>query len=175
MNDLQTLFTIVFGIYFATTVSTSGRFFPFDTTAAISGDLRAFLRLLLAFFMLNIVPFIYFMWILALLSTLSTSLVQNGTASFGVLLAGLGGFGIYRVFVSIALMRRRGAADQFVFYSSPAELGQSRASAGARYKQPPEDSVPYSPLAVGIGGAGWLGICLGAFWLLTLCSPRGAA
>jgi hypothetical protein len=28
----------LFGIYFATTVATSGRFHPFDTTAAAAGD-----------------------------------------------------------------------------------------------------------------------------------------
>jgi hypothetical protein len=124
VNDLQTLFTIIFGIYFATTVGTSGRFWFFDSTAAMGGDWRAVARLVLGFIGLNLLPFAYFMGVLWWLEPRCIGLLDAPLASLGVLFAGLGGFGIYRIFLGLVLMRRRGSRRELLFYSAPADLAK---------------------------------------------------
>ena len=166
MNDYQTLFSIIFGIYFATSVATSGRFAPFDTSAALAGDWRALLRLLLALLLLNILPFSYFLWVLGCLDTESGSITSDLRHSFAILLASLGGFGFYRLFIGAVMLRRCKQRKLYFFYTDPADRISERLKRAAECRRPPEDAVVYGPWLNGMGGVLWLSICLLGFSLL---------
>lgn len=163
MNDLQALFTIVFGIYFATSVSASGKFYPFDSSAIVTGDRRAALRLLLSFVLLD--PFVYFMVVLRSLSSFSSIKVADAwLPTLGVLFAALGGFAFYRFFVAAMTLRRMGAQARFIFYSHPDELRGS-ANKYASHREPPPDTIYVPPGHVFVGGLMWLVICISTFYV----------
>jgi hypothetical protein len=166
MNDFQTLFSIIFGIYFATTVATAARFAPFDSTAAVAGDRRAIARLALAFLFLNVLPFVYFLGVLRLLEDHCGPVASKPATAAAVLLAALGGFGIYRVFIAFLMIRRGKMKDRFLFYSAPDDLPEGALREGAAYKQPPEDAIRYGVPPIAIGGLLWLALCIGGFLAL---------
>ena len=162
VNELQTLFSIVYGIYFATTVSTSGRFHPFDTTAAIAGDRRAWARMGVALLFLDIVPFIYFLAVLDALASHSQAISQDWSDAFAVLFAGLGSFGLYRVFLAVVLIRRPKSSSKFLFYTAPPEVRDENLKKHLEAKELPSDTtLPASK--VFWGGILWLGLCIAAF------------
>ena len=164
MNDLQTLFTIVFGVYFATTVATASRFSPFDTTACFLGDKRALRRLLVSFALLDFLPFLYFLLILWILRHHDARRQDDWGAAVGVLFAGLGGFGIYRLFVAAVSMRRSGTSV-LEFYSTEQELANEAAKRYAQQRLSPDDAVA-PPSAVLAGGVAWLLVCMALFLIL---------
>lgn len=92
-----------------------------------------------------------------------------------VLFADLGGFGIYRLFVSIVLLQRRGRPGRYVFYSHPDDLPAVGLKAGAEHKQPPEDAVHYGVGTIALGGLIWVAVCLGGFFLLTISGGKSVA
>jgi hypothetical protein len=166
MNDLQGLFSVVFGIYFAATVSAVARFQVFDTTAALAGDARASVRTLLGILFLDIVPFLYYVVILASLAGSQSRLLNAWVPGFGVLFAGLGGFGIYRIFVAVLVLRRGRTDDKLLLYSDPVELKSEIAkSHAARHR--PEHALPGESLPTFLGGIIWIGMCLSIFLLAT--------
>ena len=163
MNDLQTLFSVVFGIYFAATVGAVGRFQAFDTTAAAAGDWRALLRCGIAIVFLDVIPFFYFLGVLSLLGNETVPIRDAWVPGIGVLFAGLGGFGIYRVFIAVLLLKRPGASDRFVFYSEPEEMRREPAIGHAQ-RHKPQNSTPGESRYVLTGGVVWLAICLALFF-----------
>lgn len=167
MNDLQTLFTVIFGIYFATTVAATGKFYPFDTTAVISGDKRAFSQLVVSFVMLNLLPFFYFVLLLRALRCMPAKLETAWMQALGVFFAALAVFGFYRLFIAAMLMRRKSDKNSFVFYSNPEDLSKDFAKVYAKHRQlPPEDRQMPACLVLW-GGVLWLGGCLLMYFLLT--------
>jgi len=166
MNELQTFFSIVFGIYFAATVSASGRFWLFDTTAVVGRDSRAMLRLLVGFVGLNIAPFLYFMFVLEVLSSSSKKLLDSPRQDFGVFLAGLAGAGIYRMVASLMAWRRKGTQGGYVFYSAPADLKVEWLEKRAELRQPPDDSQFSRWGYEFTGGLIWFAACAGIFYCL---------
>ena len=167
MNDLQTLFTAIFGIYFATTVATSGRFHPFDSTAVVTRDWRAFVRLLLAFAFLNGLPLIYFIWVLRSLATQCDPITASISQAFGILFAGLGGFGFYRLFCALVMIRRPRSQDHFCFYAHPDDFASHEKQAIAEFRQPPPDAASQPAWAIATGGVVWLAVCIMLFRALS--------
>ena len=174
--DLQTLFGIIYGIYFATTVATVGRFFPFDTSAAAAGDGRALARLVVSFILLNLLPFGYFILVLSLLQGRTETVASDFRSALGVFLASLAGFAIYRFYVAIITWRRRDGT-KCVFYSTPDDHpNNERLRDHAKERKPPADATILPRWAVAVGGIAWFLISFGLFWLLTLCpGQHGAA
>jgi hypothetical protein len=167
VNDLQTLFTVIFGIYFATTVATTGKFHPFDTTAIIAGDKRAFSRLVISFVTLNLLPFFYFVLLLRELRGRPAKLETAWMQALGVFFAALAVFGFYRLFIASMLMRRKSDKHSFVFYSNPEDLSKDFAKVYAEHRQlPPEDrQMPAYPVLWSC--VLWLDGCLLMYFLLT--------
>jgi len=60
MNDAQTIFTLFFGLYFATVLGLTGRLEAFDTASMFMGCGRAWLRFAVSVGLLNVLPVLYF-------------------------------------------------------------------------------------------------------------------
>ena len=56
MNDAQTVFTLLYGIYFAVTVTITAPFRGFETPAMYALDRRAWFRFVMSFLLLNVLP-----------------------------------------------------------------------------------------------------------------------
>jgi len=173
--DLQTLFAIIYGIYFATTVATVGKFYPFDTTAAAAGDGRALARLLVSFLFLNLHPFGYFMLVLSLIEGRTEPITGNLWSALGVFLASLGGFAIYRFYIAIITWHRSDRA-KYVFYSDPGDFpANQRLRDHAKERQLPAEATILPGWAIAAGGVAWFLLSFGLFWILTLCLGRHGA
>jgi hypothetical protein len=163
MNDLQTLFSIIFGIYFAATVSAVGRFHPFDTSAIVAGDRRALLRLLLSLVALDVVPFAYFLAVLGVLDSHPHKLTENWSDALAVLFAGLAGFGFYRLFVAAVTTRRGADSGKWWFYTDVNDQIGDDLRRHLSRRKPPEDALELPTRTVALGGAAWLALCFGMF------------
>ena len=117
MNEAQTIFTLFYAIYFATTVGLTRPYDPFDTAAVFKGDKIALVRLGFSLFLLNVIPLIYFVWIYTnWLETYSLTSVTfwGALGKFLLLLVfSLGGFGFYRMFCGVMFVKCNG---KLVFY-----------------------------------------------------------
>lgn len=166
--NLDTLFAAIFGIYFATTVATSSKFHPFDSTAAVACDRRALARLCVSFLFLNAFPFAYFLWVLALLGRSPRAVADDWYGAFGVLFASLAGFGFYRLFGAVMTIKRCGDKTKFCFYSDGGDHLSHRLKQHVQHREPPLDATSLGFLPGVAGAILWLVVCFGAFWLLTL-------
>lgn len=164
MGNLQVLFIVLFGIYFATSVSTVGKFHPFDTTASAMRDWRALLRCVLALVLLDLLPFAYFIWVLTVIPADSADFVTDWRSALAVLFASLGVFGIYRLFVSVMMIRRR-ASDALFFYSLEDDWPRDSMRAEMAAVRIPDSPHP-RPGPVLLGAAIWLGLSVVLFLLL---------
>lgn len=118
MSEAQTLFSLLYALYFAATIPLTGRFQPFDTPSMFKMRSRAWFRFFVAFTILNFLPLAYFVFLFLRLSNLR---------SFGpgfwstlwdlsrLLVASLGGFGFYRIFVGITLIK---CCDSYILYGT---------------------------------------------------------
>jgi hypothetical protein len=161
VNDLQTLFSVVFGIYFAATVGVVGRHNVFDTTAIAVGDLRALWRCLLGIVFIDLVPFFYFLGVLTWLSYDDTRLIDAWIPGIGVLFAGLSGFGIYRLFMATLLWKRPWPRTWFRFYSEPFEVREPARGHARRHN--PTEPLSGESEKVFWGGFVWLVMCFSIF------------
>jgi len=129
----------------------------------MAGDLRAALRTLAGILFLDVLPFLYYLGVLSLLRDNPTRLAEAWTSGFGVLFAGLGGFGIYRVFAALLMVRRPSKPDRFLLYSHPDEL---RTKVSKEHASPygPDKVLPWESLPAFLGGVVWLGMCLAIFF-----------
>jgi hypothetical protein len=160
-NELQTLFGALFAIFFATTVSASGTFSPFDSSAVMAGDRRALKRFVIALLVLDVVPFFYFLAIWGCLSrALNRPLGDATLQAFGVLFAALAYFGFYRVFGALAYIRRNGPSSPYYFYSDESEIERFNYSPAA---EPPGKRRASHVL---FGSVIWLALCLVLFAVL---------
>ena len=114
MNTAQTIFTAFFGLYFAVTATLTGVFRPFDTPAIYKGQFIALGRLVVSFLLLNIVPVVYFVVVYHWLSAWSTFAVDLWGMVRLVVLS-LAGFGFYRIFFGVMLLKCRG---QYIFFGN---------------------------------------------------------
>jgi len=122
MTDAQTIFTILYGLYFAVTVTLTGKFQPFDTPSIYKGRWRAGLRLIASFLLLNILPLGYLVLVLDWLSQV-TRFPFDFWSMLALLMLSLTGFGFYRIYVGVMLLKRN---QGFIFYGDelPATLGE---------------------------------------------------
>ena len=168
-NQLQTLFSILFGIFFATTAAASSRFSPFDSSAAVAGDRRALRRLLMSFLLLDAAPFAYFVGVLYFLAGDQRRLPEAVGPSIGVLFAALGAFGIFRIFGAVMFIRRKDddpksdeTTRRYVFYSREEELGKI-------YSPVPKPPGIRDSRHATIGAGIWMSVCVVVFALLRYC------
>ena len=162
MNDQQTLFLILYGIYFATIVSTSGKYHTFDSSAVIAGDKRAALRFAISFLFLNAFPLLYLIFSLKVLRSSTVGLIDSWDIPLLVMIASLGGFALYRFFVGLMCIRRN--QNRFFFYSHLDEV-PAKISQYAESRQPPDDAKNMSAKYVFIGASLWLFLSLFALFL----------
>lgn len=162
MGNLQVLFIILFGIYFATTVSTTGKLYPFDTTAIAARDWFALMRCAVALLVLDIAPFAYFIWALRHIPNRTSDFVTDWRAGLGVLFASLATFGIYRLFLALMMIRRSGG-KKFFFYSEPDDWKDSELRFRLADGRFPDKATAPPFLTVLLGGAVWSIFCLAVF------------
>jgi hypothetical protein len=106
MNTAQTIFTAFFGLYFAVTVTRTGGFHPFDTPAIYKGECNAIGRFVASFLLLNIAPVSYFVFVFHRLEAWS-SFVVGFWVMVQLVVLSLAGFGFYRIFVGVMLLKYR--------------------------------------------------------------------
>jgi len=115
LNTAQTMFTFLFGIYFATSITLTGKFQPFDTPSILNNpreNWRAAVRLLFSFVWLNILPVFYYVVILNCLSRV-TSFSFEFFSVLALLMFSLAGFGFYRMYFGFMLYKH---GKKFFFY-----------------------------------------------------------
>ncbi|MCL4531197.1 MAG: hypothetical protein M1282_17545 [Chloroflexi bacterium] len=112
MNNAQTLFSFLFAIYFAVTIAYSGKFQPFDTPSIYAKDWRALLRLVVSFLWLNILPILYYVFVMNELSGI-TNFSFGFWPILALLMFSLAGFGFYRIFFGMMLWK---SGKDFIFY-----------------------------------------------------------
>ncbi|MBA3017330.1 MAG: hypothetical protein KKH20_11620 [Proteobacteria bacterium] len=112
MNDPQTIFTILFGVYFATTVALTGKFQPFDTPAMWRRDGYAWFRFSVSFISLNILPLLYLTGVLKWLSD-GSHFSTTFWPMLALLMLSLAGFGFYRIYFGIMLLKWN---NTYIFY-----------------------------------------------------------
>jgi len=162
MNEAQTLFSIFYGFYFAATIPLTGVFSPFDTPQMAARNGRAWLRFVVSFLSLNVLPLIYFVWVYAWLGECDFAqlkiefTVAGGSAMGRILFLSLVGFGIYRVFCGLMLLRWGG---KWMCYGEelPKKLSEELDVRGEPHKVAWSHWVP---------GVLWVLVCLGMGVLL---------
>ena len=112
LNDAQTIFSLLFGIYFAVSIAFTGKFQPFDTPSIYYKNWRALLRLVFSFLWLNILPIGYYVFVLKLLSRV-TSFPFEFWSVLAFLMFSLTGFGFYRIYFGLMLLKH---GEDYFFY-----------------------------------------------------------
>jgi len=114
MNNAQTIFTIFYGVYFAVTTTLTGKFSPFDTPSMYKGCRAAWKRFALSFLLLNVVPLVYFLKIYRWLSLAPEPFQPTFWSMLALLLLSIAGFGFYRIYFGIMLLKKDG---RYSFYN----------------------------------------------------------
>jgi hypothetical protein len=125
LNMAQTMFTFLFGIYFATSITLAGKFQPFDTPSILLNprkNWRAAVRLLFSFVWLNMLPVLYYIVILNCLSRVIGSPFEFCSV-LALLMFSLAGFGFYRMYFGFMLCKH---GKNFFFYGKelPPNFGE---------------------------------------------------
>lgn len=118
MSEAQTFFSLLYALYFAAVIPLTGRFHPFDTPSMSKCEGRAWFRFLVAFVFLNIFPLAYFVFLFlrfANLHNFGPGFCSMLWDMFRLLLASLGGFGFYRIFVGLTLIK---CGDIYLLYGT---------------------------------------------------------
>jgi hypothetical protein len=120
MNNAQTIFTLYYAIYFAVTITLTGKFQPFDTPSMYKWQLFSWLRFVVSFFLLNVVPLACFVIIFRLVEDVDNKwfTIGNWIAFNNMLILltlSLAGFGFYRVFFGLMLLKYR---NSYFFYGT---------------------------------------------------------
>jgi hypothetical protein len=119
LTDAQTIFTILYGIYFAVTVTLTGKLQPFDTPSIYKGNRRALFRLVCSFLLLDVLPLGYLVLVLNGLSKV-TRFPFDFCSMLALLMFSLTGFGFYRIYFGLMLLKHN---NNYLFYGS--QLPQS--------------------------------------------------
>jgi hypothetical protein len=110
LNSIQTIYTIFFAIYYGTTITRTNELSLFDTTAMSYGTKypKAWLRFGLSFLFINVVPLLYFWYVMNLLGPINDKdSYIDFCLLFIVFIQSIVGFGFYRILVGI-LVKRNG-------------------------------------------------------------------
>lgn len=119
MNQAQTIFTLFYGLYFAATIPLTRPLRPFDTPAMWGCDPHAWRRFIVSFFLLNLLPLAYFVFIFGRLSELN-DFKMSFCSMFLLLLVSVAGFGFYRIYFGVMLLPFRG---KYLFYGTELPQG----------------------------------------------------
>ena len=114
MNSAQTIFTLFYAIYFAVTTTLTGKFQPFDTPSMYKLKFTAWLRFVISFALLNIAPLAYFVLVFQWLENINNFDIDFWQMLI-LLILSLAGFGFYRVFFGIMILKVR---NKYVFYGT---------------------------------------------------------
>jgi len=112
MTNAQTVFTILYGLYFAAIVTLTGRLQPFDTPSIYKGNVRALFRLVISLILLDFIPVGYFVFVLNLLSKVA-NFRFNYWSVLALLMFSVTGFGFYRIYFGVMLLKYN---ERFIFY-----------------------------------------------------------
>ena len=112
MNNAQTIFTLFYAIYFAVTTTLTGKFQPFDTPSIYKLRVIALLRFVVSFIVLNIAPLGYFVIIFKWLGN-TKNFVMGFWQMLVLLILSLAGFGFYRIFYGIMIIKIH---NKYIFY-----------------------------------------------------------
>ena len=112
MNDAQTIFTIFYAIYFAVAVTLTGKFQPFDTPTMYALRAVAWFRCLVSFLLLDVVPLWYFLIVFRMLGTIN-SFDPAFFPMLALLMFSLAGFGFYRIYFGVMLIK---CCGRYLFY-----------------------------------------------------------
>lgn len=146
INSAQTIFTIFYGLYFAVIVTLTGALQPFDTPqifgCGISGGIRLIttVRLITSFVVLNILPLYYFVYVFGRLAK-----IQAFSFAFwpmlGLLFLSVVGFGFYRIFWGVMLIKIRG---DYLFYGKelPKPLQEQLDERSLSHRDPMSHIIP---------------------------------
>jgi hypothetical protein len=104
MNIAQTVFTIFYGMYFAVVIGLSGTLVGFDTPSMYKGNGKAWLRFVVSFLLLNLLPLFYFVYVYRWLSSLGNMEITVFNMIM-LLLLSLAGFSFYRIYWGIMLLK----------------------------------------------------------------------
>ena len=119
LNNVQTIFTILYGLYFAVVITLTRPFNPFDTPEMFYGNLTAWFRFVVSFISINIIPLFFFWLILNWLGKIG-DLDLSFYSILGLFFLSIIGFGFYRIYWGIMLLKRQG---KYIFYDT--ELPES--------------------------------------------------
>lgn len=114
MNNAQTIFTLFYAIYFAATTTLTGKFHPFDTPSMYKLQFKAWLRFIVSFSLLNIAPLAYFVLVFGWLGNIEDFDIDFWQMLV-LLILSLAGFGFYRIFFGIMLIKIR---NSYLFYGA---------------------------------------------------------
>jgi hypothetical protein len=112
MNAPQTFFVFFYALYSATAVTITGKLHPFDTPSMYKMYPRAWLRFLYSFFVLNLLPLIFFVYVYNRLDTI-TNFQITISSTLLLLLLSLAGLGFYRIFYGSMLTKNK---NGYIFY-----------------------------------------------------------
>lgn len=157
MNVSQTIFTIFYGIYFAAIVGLTGPLLPFDTPSMFKRQGKAWLRFIVSFFLLNIVPVGYFLLIYHWLDRLAFMPITFFNILI-LLLLSLGGFAFYRVYWGLMFVKVKG---KLLFYHNDLPKGLTE-----KIKNHPLPEAAGGVLPNIIPGLVWIlcNLVIGWFW-----------
>ena len=112
MKDAQTIFTIFYAIYFAVAVTLTGKFQPFDTPTMYAWKAVAWFRCLISFLLLDVLPLSYFVIVFRMVGTIN-SFDPAFFPMLALLMLSLAGFGFYRIYFGVMLIKYQG---RYLFY-----------------------------------------------------------
>ncbi len=157
MNNAQTIFTIFYGVYFAAAIPLTATLRPFDTPAMYYKDRYAWIRFGCSFLILNILPLAYFVIVFGRLSKFGSFSVDF-LSMVMLLILSLVGFGFYRLYFGVMLIRYKG---RYIFYGDdglPKPLIEQLELRGGKHQSVAPHLVP---------GLIWIATTLVIGWLWT--------
>ncbi len=117
----EELFSAVFALYFAANIAASRDYNAFDTAAIMACDYKALWRFLIGTLFLNVVPALYYDYMVHIIYALPLLGSARVWSWIGIkddlwmLVLGMAGGGFYRIFAGIMVCRLKN--EQFVFYA----------------------------------------------------------
>ena len=123
----EELFSAVFALYFAANIAASRDYNAFDTAAIMAGDHKALWRCLIGILFLNVVPVLYYEYVVHMIHEWPSS-GSTPAWSWGrieremvTLFLGTAGAGFYRIFAGIMVCRKKNG--RFLLYADRDKIG----------------------------------------------------
>jgi len=112
INIYQTIFLLFYTLYSAMTIAAAGKTQPFDTPSMFKGYIKAWIRFVVSFLILNVVPLLSFVLVFNIFDNFSNSKLTIHSV-FIVFLPSLTGLGFYRIHYGVMLLKYK---KRYIFY-----------------------------------------------------------